>query len=182
MSVWHSPHELEHRSVYLDWHDPQFQRFVGDCHAGMAKTGYKIVFLNGCFDNLHVGHISLLQWAAFARDEQLPFWRNRIVIVGVNRDKTVQELKDRVIVPFEQRLYAVSAIKGVNYVVGFGEYTPKGLIKFLSPSVIVKGPDYAECLETTPGREFADRIVAAPQIFDVSTTKLVEHIQTQKRI
>lgn len=182
MSVWHDPNPASavYRGVHRDWHDPSFQQIVGEWAASSAQTDYKIVFLNGCFDNLHVGHISLLQWAAYARVQELPFWRSRIVVVAVNGDDAVRELKGRVIVPFEQRLYAVSAIKGVDYVVGFQEHTPRELIRQLAPHTIVKGPDYADCLETTPGREFAANIIAAPLAFDVSTTKLVEQIQTQK--
>lgn len=183
MSVWHDPDPARaaYRGIHTDWHDAIFQQSIREWAELSSQTNYSVVFLNGCFDNLHAGHISLLQWAAYARVENLPFWRKRIVVVAVNGDDTVRELKGRVIVPFEQRLYAVSAIKGVDYVVGFQEHTPRELIRQLAPHTIVKGPDYADCLETTPGREFASNIVAAPRAFDVSTTKLVEQIQTQKR-
>ena len=184
MSVWHSPTELQHRGIYRDWHDTEFHQLFLELRPslGSKPEDYKLIFLNGCFDGLHAGHISLLQYAAFNRDAAFPSWRRRIVVVAVNCDETVQELKGRVLVPFEQRLYAVSAIKGVNYVVGFAEHTPSDLIRLLPPEIIVKGPDYADCLETTPGRHYAGQVVAAPKLFDISTTKMIERLESKKRI
>lgn len=95
----------------------------------------KIVFTNGCFDLLHVGHIRYLAQAKKLGD---------YLIIGLNSDSSVKELKgeDRPINSFEDRATLLLAIEPVDLVVMFEEQTPKNLIKDIVPDILVKGGDY----------------------------------------
>ena len=95
----------------------------------------KIVFTNGCFDLLHVGHIKYLSQAKDLGD---------ILIIGLNSDKSVKKLKgnNRPINSFEDRAKLLSALKSVDLVIMFEEQTPENLIKEIIPDVLVKGGDY----------------------------------------
>lgn len=95
----------------------------------------KIVFTNGCFDLLHVGHIRYLAQAKKLGD---------FLIIGLNSDNSVKELKgeDRPINSFEDRATLLSAIESVDLVIMFEEQTPENLIKDIVPDILVKGGDY----------------------------------------
>ena len=95
----------------------------------------KIVFTNGCFDLLHVGHIRYLSQAKKLGD---------FLIIVINSDSSVKELKgeDRPINSFEDRATLLSAIKSVDLVIMFEEQTPENLIKDIVPDILVKGGDY----------------------------------------
>ena len=95
----------------------------------------KIVFTNGCFDLLHVGHIRYLSQAKDLGD---------ILIIGLNSDKSVKKLKgnNRPINSFEDRAKLLAALKSVDLVIMFEEQTPENLIKEIIPDVLVKGGDY----------------------------------------
>ena len=95
----------------------------------------KIVFTNGCFDLLHVGHIRYLSQAKKLGD---------FLIIGLNSDRSVKKLKgkDRPINSFEDRATLLSAINSVDLVIKFEEQTPENLIKDIAPDVLVKGGDY----------------------------------------
>lgn len=95
----------------------------------------KIVFTNGCFDLLHVGHIRYLAQAKKLGD---------FLIIGLNSDSSVKELKgeDRPINSFEDRANLLSAIESVDLVIMFEEQTPENLIKDIVPDILVKGGDY----------------------------------------
>ena len=95
----------------------------------------KIVYTNGCFDLLHVGHIRYLSQAKKLGD---------FLIIGINSDSSVKELKgeDRPINSFEDRATLLSAIESVDLVIMFEEQTPENLIKDIVPDILVKGGDY----------------------------------------
>ena len=95
----------------------------------------KIVFTNGCFDLLHVGHIRYLAQAKRLGD---------FLIIGLNSDSSVKELKgeNRPINSFEDRATLLSAIESVDLVIMFEEQTPENLIKDIVPDILVKGGDY----------------------------------------
>ena len=95
----------------------------------------KIVFTNGCFDLLHVGHIRYLSQAKKLGD---------FLIIGLNSDRSVKKLKgkDRPINSFEDRATLLSALNSVDLVIKFEEQTPENLIKDIVPDVLVKGGDY----------------------------------------
>ena len=95
----------------------------------------KIVFTNGCFDLLHVGHIRYLAQAKKLGD---------FLIIGLNSDSSVRELKgkNRPINSFEDRATLLLAMKSVDLVIMFEEQTPENLIKDIVPNILVKGGDY----------------------------------------
>ena len=95
----------------------------------------KIVFTNGCFDILHVGHIRYLSEARSLGD---------ILVVGVNSDESVKKLKGplRPINSLSDRVSILSELKFVDYVISFEEQTPLELVKLIMPDILVKGGDY----------------------------------------
>ena len=101
----------------------------------IKSEGKKIVFTNGCFDLLHVGHIKYLSQAKDLGD---------ILIIGLNSDKSVEKLKgnNRPLNSFEDRAKLLAALKSVDLVIMFEEQTPENLIKEIIPDVLVKGGDY----------------------------------------
>src|SRR5579864_2109271 len=99
--------------------------------------GKRVVFTNGCFDVLHAGHVAYLAWARAQGDA---------LIVGLNTDDSVRRIKGdkRPIVPFEERLRIVAALRSVDAVVGFAERTPEVLLDKLKVDVHVKSSQYRE--------------------------------------
>jgi D-beta-D-heptose 7-phosphate kinase/D-beta-D-heptose 1-phosphate adenosyltransferase len=124
-----------------------------------------LVFTNGCFDILHVGHIRYLQ-ASKALGTRL--------VVGLNSDASVRRIKgsDRPINSQEDRAEVLRALACVDEVVIFDEDTPYELIRNLQPDVITKGGDYAE--EDVVGRDLA-KVVIIPYTVNKSTTRIIEH-------
>ena len=99
------------------------------------KNGRRIAFTNGCFDILHYGHIRYLQKAKRA---------DRILIVGVNSDSSVKELKgaQRPVNPQHARAAVLAALECVDYVTIFSESTPTRLIAAIKPDILIKGADW----------------------------------------
>ena len=106
-------------------------------------AGRTFAFANGCFDLLHVGHVRYLQGAAAEADR---------LIVAVNSDPSVRELKGpgRPILPEADRAELVAGLRGVHYVVIFGDRTVERLLRLLRPDVHCKGTDYT--VESVPER------------------------------
>jgi D-beta-D-heptose 7-phosphate kinase/D-beta-D-heptose 1-phosphate adenosyltransferase len=131
----------------------------------------RIVFTNGCFDLLHIGHIRYLEEAKALGD---------ILVVGVNSDSSVRRLKgpQRPITPLEERMEVLSSLECVDYVTFFDEPTPLEMISLLQPHVLVKGGDWSK--ETTVGKEVVERlggeVVILPFVEGASTSNLVETI------
>jgi rfaE bifunctional protein nucleotidyltransferase chain/domain len=113
------------------------------------RAGAKIVFANGCFDTLHVGHVRYLEGARCEGD---------ILVVGVNSDSSVCNLKGpgRPILPESARADLVAALRAVDYVVLFSEPNVETLLDFLRPDVHAKGTDYTA--DTVPERATAARL------------------------
>ena len=132
------------------------------------SNGESIVFTNGCFDLLHIGHITLLESARNQGDR---------LIVGINSDTSVSNLKGptRPMVGQRERAYVLAALAAVDAVVIFDAPTPLQLIEALRPDVIVKGGDYSE--ETVVGakevRSWGGRVKIVPTVEGFSTTKLI---------
>jgi D-beta-D-heptose 7-phosphate kinase / D-beta-D-heptose 1-phosphate adenosyltransferase len=135
-------------------------------------AGRSVVFTNGCFDLLHVGHISYLQEAAQLGD---------VLVVGVNSDRSVRELKGagRPIVPQDDRAALLAALSCVDHVVVFDNATPVGLLWQLRPDVLVKGGTYA--VEDVVGREvvegYGGRVCVTGQVADRSTSQLLAQVR-----
>jgi D-glycero-beta-D-manno-heptose 1-phosphate adenylyltransferase len=112
------------------------------------RRGERVVFANGCFDTLHVGHIRYLEGARREGD---------VLVVAVNTDAGVCALKGpgRPILPESARADLVAALRAVDHVVLFGEPNVEALLEFLRPDVHAKGTDYTA--ETVPERATAAR-------------------------
>jgi D-glycero-beta-D-manno-heptose 1-phosphate adenylyltransferase len=106
-------------------------------------AGRTVALANGCFDVLHVGHVRYLQGAAAEADR---------LIVAINDDESVAELKGsgRPILPASDRAELVAALRGVDYVVTFGERTVERLLRLIKPDVHCKGTDYT--IDSVPER------------------------------
>jgi D-beta-D-heptose 7-phosphate kinase/D-beta-D-heptose 1-phosphate adenosyltransferase len=131
------------------------------------KGGEKIVFTNGCFDILHVGHVSYLEKAAKL---------GKHLIVGLNDDASVRRLKGetRPLVHELDRAKILASLACVDAVVIFHEDTPEKLIKTIRPDILVKGGDYRP--DQVAGREFAGKVEIVDFEDGYSTTGLVERI------
>src|SRR5918912_1350665 len=117
---------------------------VAAVRAGLRAAGRRLVFTNGCFDLLHVGHVRYLQQARALGDA---------LLVAINSDRAVRELKGagRPVMSAEERAEVLAALAVVDYVTVFNELSPRRLIASLLPDVLAKGGDYA--LDEIHGRE-----------------------------
>ena len=141
----------------------------------LRANGTKVVFTNGVFDLLHVGHIRYLQHARTFGD---------VLVVAINSDRSVRELKgaDRPIVSEDERAEVLAALRTVDYVTVFADVSPRALIKQLLPDVLVKGGDYG--LNEIHGREEVEaaggRVISLPFVAGASTSSIVERIKQAK--
>jgi D-beta-D-heptose 7-phosphate kinase/D-beta-D-heptose 1-phosphate adenosyltransferase len=142
--------------------------------AEQRHQGHRIVFTNGCFDLMHIGHTRYLQAARNLGD---------LLVVGVNSDDSVRALHkgaDRPIVPDSQRAEVLAALACVDYVVIFQEPDPGSLIATLQPDILVKGGDWP--VDRIVGRETVEarggRVQTIPLVPGVSTTTLVQRIRS----
>lgn len=133
----------------------------------LKKENKKIVFTNGCFDLLHIGHVSLFQKAKTLGD---------VLIVAINSDASLAQLKGpkRPLVPQTDRTQILAALSYIDYVVVFNEQTPCELLSKLKPDILVKGGDYK--IEDIVGKEFVKEVYRYPLVEGKSTTKLIKLI------
>jgi D-beta-D-heptose 7-phosphate kinase/D-beta-D-heptose 1-phosphate adenosyltransferase len=136
--------------------------------------GLRIVFTNGCFDLLHVGHLALLREAAALGD---------VLVLAINSDASVRRLKgdDRPLMPEDERAALLAALDCVDAVTIFDEDTPLETLERVLPDVLVKGKDYA--YHEVVGRELVEaaggRVELVPILPDHSTSRMVERIRSQ---
>ena len=137
----------------------------------LKKEGKKVVFTNGCFDLLHIGHIKYLQKAKELGD---------VLIVGVNSDDSVKEMKgkERPFFPEEERVQILAALECVDYITVFPECLPNKLIEILKPDVHVKGGDYQpeELPEAKIVESYGGKVVIVDEVKGKSTTELINLI------
>jgi rfaE bifunctional protein nucleotidyltransferase chain/domain len=140
--------------------------------ARLREAGRRLVFTNGCFDILHVGHVRYLAAARELGDA---------LLVAINSDASVQELKGtgRPIMTAAERAEMIAALAAVDYVTVFDEVSPRSLIVEVLPDVLVKGGDYA--IDEIHGREEVEaaggRVLALPFIEGASTSSVIERIK-----
>ncbi|MFH1642684.1 MAG: D-glycero-beta-D-manno-heptose 1-phosphate adenylyltransferase [Nanoarchaeota archaeon] len=135
------------------------------------KEGNKIVFCNGCFDILHVGHIKFLEDAKRQGD---------VLIVGINSDSSVKSNKGpkRPINKEKDRAFVLASIEFVDYVIIFSEKTPIKLINAIKPDIFVNGLEYGkDCIEAADVKKYGGKIHLVRDYYGVSTTKLINKIQ-----
>ena len=144
--------------------------------AGLRAEGRRLVFTNGCFDLLHVGHVRYLAAARRLGDA---------LLVAVNSDRSVRALKGagRPVTSEAERAEVLAALSAVDFVTVFDEESPRALIGELSPDVLVKGGDYA--LDEIHGREEVEaaggRVVALPFVEGASTTQIIERMKQREK-
>ena len=150
-----------------DSHIKTFLQIEQLAHTLHAK-GKKVVFTNGCFDILHVGHVKYLEEAKSYGD---------VLILGLNTDSSVRKLKgpSRPVNTQEDRAYILASLESVDYVVIFEEETPYDLIKLIKPNVLVKGGDY-EGMDVV-GQDIADELKLVQFIDGKSTTNTIAKIK-----
>ena len=140
--------------------------------AGLRAEGRRLVFTNGCFDILHVGHVRYLEAARRLGDA---------LLVAVNSDRSVRALKGagRPVMNERERAELLAALSSVDFVTVFDEESPRALIGEVLPDVLAKGGDYA--LEEIHGREEVERaggrVVALPFVEGASTTNIIERVK-----
>ena len=143
---------------------------------GLRSDGKRLVFTNGVFDLLHVGHVRYLARARSLGDA---------LAVGINSDRTVRELKGegRPVINENERAEILSALRHVTYVTIFDDVSPRSLIARLLPDVLVKGGDYG--LEEIHGREEVEaaggKTVSLPFIEGASTSAIIEKMKKSSR-
>jgi len=137
----------------------------------LRKQGYKIAFTNGCFDILHIGHVSYLQKAKR---------KDRILIVGLNSDRSIKSIKgnSRPIVDQRGRAGVLAALTCVDFVVLFHADTPLNLIKSIKPDILIKGADWKG--KDVAGGDFVEghggKVEFIQYIPGVSSTDIIERI------
>jgi len=142
----------------------------------LRHEGRRIVFANGCFDLLHVGHVRYLEAAREQGD---------VLVVGVNSDRAVEALKGRgrPLLPAEARVDVVAALAAVDYVTVFDDLTAESILRDLRPHVHCKGTDYTE--QTVPERGVMEELQGVVRIVgdakDHSTRELLTEIVKRSR-
>jgi D-beta-D-heptose 7-phosphate kinase/D-beta-D-heptose 1-phosphate adenosyltransferase len=138
----------------------------------LRAVGKRLVFTNGVFDLLHVGHVRYLTQARALGDA---------LVVAINSDRTVRELKgaDRPVFNEAERSEILAALRVVDYVIVFDDVSPRRLIAELLPDVLVKGGDYG--LDQIHGREEVEaaggNVISLPFVEGASTTTLIERMR-----
>ena len=140
--------------------------------ARLRNEGARLVFTNGVFDLLHVGHVRYLAQARVLGDA---------LVVAINSDRTVRELKgpDRPVFHENERAEILAALRQVDYVVVFDDVSPRSLIAHLLPDVLVKGGDYQ--LDQIHGREEVEaaggKVISLPFVDGASTSGLIARVK-----
>jgi D-beta-D-heptose 7-phosphate kinase/D-beta-D-heptose 1-phosphate adenosyltransferase len=134
---------------------------------GLKAQAKRVVFTNGCFDIIHVGHIRYLRQARTFGD---------LLVVGINSDRSVSIIKpDRPVNSQDQRAEVLASLEMVDYVTIFDEETPYELIKSLQPDVLAKGGDWKK--EDIIGSDIAKETYSLPYIKGISTTGIIQRIK-----
>ena len=142
----------------------------------LKRGGKKIVFTNGCFDLLHIGHVRYLEAARAEGD---------FLVIGVNSDGSVRQIKGpgRPIVPEDQRAEILAALACVDFVTLFDEPDPLVTIRLVMPDVLVKGADWEE--DAIVGRDVVEamggRVIRIPLTESASTSGIIDKILANNR-
>ena len=134
----------------------------------LQAKGKKIIFTNGCFDILHIGHVKYLEEAKKNGD---------VLVLGLNSDASVKRLKgeSRPINNQNNRAYILASLEVIDYLVIFEEDTPLELIKLIEPDILVKGGDYEG--QTIVGQDIVKEIKLIKTIDSASTSHTINRIK-----
>lgn len=142
--------------------------------------GEKVVFVNGCYDLIHYGHVRYLEQARALGDR---------LVVGINSDESIKRLKgpDRPMYNVQQRMEVLSALKAVDWVVPFSENTPGQLVEYLNPDILVKTDEKFKTVEDIPPNEGVEHVLSnggsvhlISRTPDVSSTQMIEKLEEIK--
>jgi rfaE bifunctional protein nucleotidyltransferase chain/domain len=161
----------------LDWYLSMIEKVLSQAdllgvRKGLRAEGKSLVFTNGVFDLLHVGHIRYLAEARALGDA---------LVIAINSDRTVRELKGegRPVINESERAEILAALRHVTYVTIFDDVSPRRLITALLPDVLVKGGDYG--LDEIHGREEVEaaggKVVSLPFVAGASTSVIIERMK-----
>ena len=134
----------------------------------LRRKGRTIAFTNGCFDLMHIGHVKYLEDAS--RD-------NRVLIVGLNSDKSINRIKgpSRPIVIQKSRAAVLAALESVDFVVVFNEDTPYKTIAAIKPDILIKGADWKG--KSVVGEDLVKKMEFIKYVQGFSTTNIIEKIK-----
>jgi len=137
----------------------------------LKKQRKRIVFTNGCFDLLHLGHVKYLDRAKSKGD---------LLVVAINSDRSVRALKgkERPLVPQSERAQVLAGLASVDYITIFNEPTPLSLIIALGPDILVKGADWKKdnIIGGDAVRRLGGRVETIPVVKGISTTRIIKRI------
>jgi D-beta-D-heptose 7-phosphate kinase/D-beta-D-heptose 1-phosphate adenosyltransferase len=137
----------------------------------LRKSGKQIVFTNGCFDILHVGHVRYLTTARSEGD---------VLVVGLNSDASVKSIKpdNRPIVIQEERAEVLAGLASVDFITIFDESDPLALISAIKPDILVKGADWKEkeIVGADVVTAYGGKVVRAEVVPGISTSRLIRRI------
>ena len=142
----------------------------------LRKAARKMVFTNGCFDILHVGHVRYLNQSRALGDA---------LVVALNSDRSVRQIKGhaRPVIPEWERAEVLAALACVDFVFIFDDPTPQGIIDAIRPDVLAKGADWG--IAEIVGRETVERaggvVCRIPIVEDASTTGIIERVRERFR-
>lgn len=148
------------------------QRDLKGALSSLKRRGKRIVFTNGCFDILHIGHASYLRKAKEKGD---------VLVVAVNTDPSLRRIKGRgrPITKLKERMLLLASLESVDFVTPFDEDTPENIIRDLKPDVLVKGSDWKN--KTIAGsdtvKRLGGRVTTVPLYKGRSTTALIRKIK-----
>lgn len=137
----------------------------------LKRQGKKVVFTNGCFDLLHVGHIRLFHEAKRMGD---------VLVVALNDDASVRKVKgpSKPLFPLAERFEVLEAIEDIDYLVSFPEETPRKIIACLLPDILVKGGDWkpAEVVGRKEVEKAGGEVVIVPYLVGHSGTAIIDKV------
>lgn len=138
---------------------------------GLREAGKRIVFTNGCFDILHVGHVRYLA-AARSKGDTL--------VLGLNSDTSVKSIKpeNRPIINQDQRAEVLAGLTSVDYITIFDEPDPLNLIQNIKPDVLIKGADWreADIIGAEVVKSYGGQVVRVELVPDISTSRIIKKI------
>ncbi len=157
-----------YRDLHLSYNKIISPDDIKTVNESLKKENKKIVFTNGCFDILHIGHVKYLEKAKELGD---------ILILGLNTDNSVRRLKgeDRPVNKEDDRAAVLAGLSSVDYIVKFDDDTPLNLIKSIKPDFLVKGGDYT--IENVIGGEFAGQVVLIDFVEGYSTSRIIKKLR-----
>lgn len=142
---------------------------------GLKRQGKTVVFANGCFDLLHVGHLRYLDGAKRAGGKK------GVLVVALNTDQSVRKIKGsaRPLMPLKERAEMIGALACVDFVTSFGEPNAEATLKLLRPDIQAKGTDYTKdnVPEAAMMRSLGGRIAITGDPKDHSTTALIQKMR-----